>query len=316
MKVKIITIDKEYELQRIDNFLLSYYKDVPKSHIYKIIRKGEVRVNKKRVKPLYKLQEGDKVRIPPVKQLNTKQENLAHKLPSKFKDSLLNNILYEDNYMLVINKPSGLAVHGGSGINGGLIELLRLIRPNDKYLELVHRLDRDTSGCIIIAKKRSMLRELHSLLRENKIKKYYHALVLGQPKDKFTQKVPLRRNVLKSGERIVEVDIDSGLQSCTKFKVLKRFDKCCLVEACPVTGRTHQIRVHAAYSHNPIAFDEKYGNREFNDYVKKNGLKRLFLHAKKLKFKCPKTDQMRIIEADYDSNLLSFLEFLKICKTK
>ena len=311
-KVTNVTIDSERASQRIDNFLLGFCKGVPKTHIYKIIRKGEVRVNKSRIKASYKLQEGDIVRVPPIKiTKNNSNENNAQKIPNRTAKLILENIIYEDQNLFILNKPSGIAVHGGSGINLGLIEMLRILKPEAKYLELVHRLDRDTSGCILIAKKRSMLRSLHEMLREGNITKIYHAFVMGNCPKRFEIKSPLKKNTLKSGERIVKVDENMGQKSLTKFKLIKEFDNCSLLEARPITGRTHQIRVHSASSNFPIVGDTKYGDKNFNDWAKSNGLKRLFLHAVRLKFKCPKTDKLIDIKADYDQNLNDFINNLK-----
>lgn len=302
-QVRHITIDENNEFQRLDNFLMALYRGVPKSAIYKIIRKGNVRVNKGRTAPSYKLKVGDIVRIPPITQADKPKVDSKVIKTSRYTSLIEGSILYEDEGFMILNKPSGLAVHGGSGINLGLIELLREMRPDCKSLELVHRLDRDTSGCIIISKKRSMLRAMHEMLRENKISKIYHALVLGHTSKQFVVKAPLKKNQLKSGERIVRVDEVEGQASLTKFRLIKKYKECSLVEARPITGRTHQIRVHAQFKENPIASDNKYGNKEFNHLCKNLGLKRLFLHAARLEFKHPKTQEVISISAEYDENL-------------
>lgn len=279
--VQLLTISADEAGQRLDNYLSRVLKRAPKSLIYRIIRKGEVRINKGRAKPDRKLQAGDIVRVPPVRL----DEQLPIPKPSSnLKELLTNSILFENNGLIVVNKPSGLAVHGGSGINLGLVEALRQIR-EDKYLELVHRLDRDTSGCIILAKKRSVLRQLHRRLREQGgIDKNYLALVQGHwSKRKTNIDVPLKRNELKSGERIVRVDME-GKASKTLFGVVSRYQDCTLVRAKPITGRTHQIRVHAQYAKHPLVGDEKYGEDEFNKRMKVRGFKRLFLHASSLSF--------------------------------
>ena len=277
-----VEVDSQHEGQRIDNFLTTYLKGVPKSFIYRILRRGEVRVNKGRIKPTYRLQVGDMVRIPP---LRRGEPTTAAPKPGHNLVELLNNgILYEDEGTVILNKPTGIAVHGGSGISFGVIEILRAARPQAPFLELVHRLDRDTSGCLIIAKKRSVLRHIHHLLREDGIEKRYLALVQGAWRGEERRvTAPLRKNVLQSGERVVRVAED-GKPSQTVFRPLRRWSEASLVEAIPLTGRTHQIRVHAAYIQQPIAGDEKYGDAEFNRIMQEKGLRRLFLHAASLHF--------------------------------
>lgn len=279
--VQFRTISEDEAGQRIDNYLLRVLKSAPKSLIYRIIRKGEVRINKGRCKPDRKLQAGDVVRVPPVK--------LGEKAPPPTPSQQLANhldqaILYEDPGMLIVNKPSGLAVHGGSGINLGLVEALRQLR-NDHYLELVHRLDRDTSGCIVLAKKRSLLRQMHALLRNKEgVNKQYLALVKGTWPAHVTEvNVPLLKNELKSGERVVRVDAE-GKPSLTRFSIERTFNECSLVRCSPITGRTHQIRVHALHAKHPLVGDEKYGDDDFNKEMKAKGVRRLFLHAASLDF--------------------------------
>ncbi|MDX1525146.1 MULTISPECIES: 23S rRNA pseudouridine(955/2504/2580) synthase RluC [Pseudidiomarina] len=315
-QVRLQTIDADYAGQRIDNYLIAQLKGVPKSLVYRILRKGEVRVNKKRAKPEYKLQAGDIVRIPPVRVAE------ANPLPSVHLDrvqALQEQILYEDDILLVINKPAGLAVHGGSGLQFGLIESLRALRPQAKQLELVHRLDRDTSGCILIAKRRSALRHLHEQLRSKTMDKQYLALVRGQWQEhvKFIA-APLQKNTLKSGERVVRVDAE-GKPSETRFRVIERFGQkakaqvqasCTLVEASPITGRTHQIRVHALQAGHPIAYDDKYGDREFDQQLQGCGLKRLFLHAHQLSFQHPQTLKTITVNAPLDHELTQTLRAL------
>lgn len=299
------TIDAEYAGQRIDNYLLARLKGVPKSLVYRILRKGEVRVNKKRVKPEYKLQPNDLVRIPPVRVA------AEAPLPSAKLDQvqqLEQCILYEDDLVMVLNKPAGLAVHGGSGLQFGLIENLRALRPQAKHLELVHRLDRDTSGCIMIAKRRSALRALHEQLRAKTIDKQYYALVRGHWQGHMNAvQAPLKKNTLKSGERIVRVDAE-GKPSHTKFRIVEKFAQATLVEASPVTGRTHQIRVHALHAGHPIAADDKYGDKQFDELMRASGLQRLFLHAHKLQFQHPQDNDRTItVEAPLDDNLRTTL---------
>ncbi|MCR8921952.1 23S rRNA pseudouridine(955/2504/2580) synthase RluC [Dasania sp. GY-MA-18] len=309
-KVRFVTITDAHEGQRIDNFLLRELKGVPKSRIYRILRKGEVRVNKARVKPEYKLADGDLVRVPPV----TVADRTA---PTSVSDGLTavleNAILYEDAALLVVNKPSGLAVHGGSGISLGLIEALRVIRPQAKFLELVHRLDRDTSGCIMVAKKRSMLKYLQNCLRERQgIVKRYRALVSGQwPKRCKLVVAPLLKISLQSGERMVNVSPE-GKKSTTQFDVIKRYTDATLVEARPITGRTHQIRVHALHAGCPLLGDEKYGQPEANRLFKQKGLKRLFLHAASLTFCLPDSEQSITVEAPLEPSLDRLLQGLEV----
>ncbi|MCO6353352.1 23S rRNA pseudouridine(955/2504/2580) synthase RluC [Pseudoalteromonas shioyasakiensis] len=310
LQVSFVTIGEDHLGQRIDNFLITHLKGVPKSAVYKILRKGEVRVNKKRIKPVYKLQLNDVVRIPPIK-VAEKEEFVPKKL-DKVKQ-LEDAILFEDKYLMVINKPSGMAVHGGSGLSYGLIEALRVLRPEERSLELVHRLDRDTSGCLLISKRRSVLTDLHKQLREKTMEKNYWALVDGQW-DSKTKNVTegLRKNTLKSGERVVRVDNIEGKPSHTRFRVLERYAECSLVQASPVTGRTHQIRVHTQCKGHPIACDDKYGVAEFDQYVNKlTGLNRLFLHAHDLRFMHPKNETTMHVEAPLDNALQNCIKKLR-----
>ena len=301
--VQFVTIDADNVQQRIDNFLIAKLKGVPKSMLYRILRKGEVRVNKKRVKPDYKLCEGDYVRIPPVRI----SEKPAVQVDSKRVAALEHTIIFEDDRIMLLNKPSGLAVHGGSGLSYGLIEALRILRPEQSFLELVHRLDRDTSGCLLVAKKRSALRNLHEQLREKTMLKRYHALVMGQwPSHRHKVVAPLQKNVLKSGERLVSVS-NAGKPSETTFKVLARYGFSSLVEASPITGRTHQIRVHCLHAGCPIGLDDKYGNTDFDEHLKSLGLKRLFLHAHSLEFTHPHSGKKMQFTADYDAALSTLL---------
>ena len=304
--VKLVTISSENEGQRLDNYLFTYLKGVPKSRIYRIIRKGEVRVNRSRIKPEYKLIEGDEVRIPPVRVA----ERIAPAIPSKnFQDTLESGILYEDDLLLVINKPSGIAVHGGSGISLGLIEALRGARPNARYLELVHRIDRETSGCLIIAKKRSALRFLQEEMRNRKVHKVYNALVSGRwPRGKRKIDLPLLASEQKTGEKIVQVN-PKGKKSVTIFSVIKRFHNSTLLEAILETGRTHQIRVHAQHAGCPLAGDTKYGVDLINKEARKLGLKRMFLHALKIQFLLPCGKKL-LVEAPIPPELSNYLKKL------
>jgi len=297
-----IKIAEEQQAQRIDNFLFKYLKGVPKSHIYRILRRGEIRVNKKRIKPDYKLQIDDQIRIPPIRMaIKTKKSP-----PQKLIQLLQSRIIYEDKNLIIINKPAGIAAHGGSGISFGVIETLRELYPN---LSLVHRLDRETSGCLILAKKRNMLRELHALLRNNQIKKTYLALLKGRLTAKRIVEAPLLKNILKSGERMVRIST-KGRAAKTEFRIKQKFLNITLVEAILHTGRTHQIRVHAAHIGHPIAGDEKYGDKDFNKTMRQQGLKRLFLHAYSLKFRIPSTNQLINVKADLDDDLSKFLNML------
>lgn len=305
--VRFQTVEAGYQEQRIDNYLMAQLKGVPKSLVYRILRKGEVRVNKKRVKPEYKLQVGDIIRIPPVRVAE------ANPLPSAKLDqvqALNDHILYEDDVLMVMNKPAGLAVHGGSGLQFGLIESLRALRPDAKQMELVHRLDRETSGCILIAKRRSALRSLHEQLRNKTMDKQYLALVRGQwQKHVKLIAAPLLKNTLKSGERVVRVDAE-GKPSETRFRIIEKYAQCTLVEASPITGRTHQIRVHALHAGHPIACDPKYGDAEFDQSMQQLGLNRLFLHAHQLTFSHPQTGEAITVNAPLDAILMNTLKQL------
>ncbi len=304
--VRFIEVSEEFAGQRLDNFLQREVKGVPKTRLYRAVRKGEIRVNKGRVKADYRIQNGDCVRIPPLRV--AERDELTH-VPQRWARLLDHALVYEDKHLWVINKPSGLAVHGGSGLNFGLIECLRLLHSEARYLELVHRLDRDTSGCIMIARRASALKDLHRQLREDRINKRYLTLVEGRwsSKRSFVE-APLQKNTVKSGERIVRVD-SAGKPSRTEFRVVQRFANATLLEARPVTGRTHQIRVHARHAGHPLLGDEKYGHREANQAAQALGLKRLFLHAAELGF----TDaqgRRRHVKASLEVSLSKFLEQL------
>ena len=312
-KVQFVEISADHAGQRIDNYLMCQLNGVPKSLVYRIVRKGEVRVNKGRIKPEYRLKEGDMVRIPPVKQAEKKAPGKA---PDKLLQQIESRIIFEDKRIIVLNKPSGLAVHGGSGLSFGLIEVLRELRPNDKQLELVHRLDRDTSGCLIIAKKRSALRRLHEQLREGSMDKRYMTLLKGKWKGQNRWvDAPLLKNVIKSGERLVFVD-PKGKDARTQFIPYSVGNEASLMSVKLDTGRTHQIRVHAQHIGYPIAGDNKYGDDEFNRYLKTKGLKRLFLHAFSLKFYLPDTETGEnvpiYVEAPLDEALVNTLNRLQI----
>lgn len=306
--VQYVSIDPDFADQRIDNFLVTRLKGVPKSHIYRILRKGEVRVNKKRIDPSYRLQAGDQIRIPPIRLDTTQKPPVPSQNLATF---LTQRILFEDQNLLIINKPSGIPVHGGSQVKLGLIEALRVIYPKLPHLELAHRLDSDTSGCLILAKKRSILRELHALLREGQVSKKYWALTKGHWKEsELTVEASLQKNYLAGGERIVKVNKE-GKSSLTVFSPLETFQQATLVEAILHTGRTHQIRVHSQYRHHPIAGDEKYGDKDFNKDMKQFGVKRLFLHAYSIEFILPSTQQAIKVTADLDQDLADSLKLLR-----
>ncbi len=309
--VEFVTIYSNDADQRIDNYLVKKLKGVPKSHIYRIIRKGEVRVNKGRISVSYKLKEGDIVRVPPIRQAEktiVSPEDLSRL--SQFV-CLKKRVIYEDSNLLVINKPAGLAVHGGSGVQLGLIEALRAQRSPHDYLELVHRLDRETSGCLLIAKKRSMLKSLHQMLRDGQIEKTYLTFLEGHWEGPKRVDAPLQKNHLQSGERMVSVD-PNGKPAQTDFSLIARSDLGTLMEAKPITGRTHQIRVHAKFMGHSVAADEKYSTKEFNSLVKEKGLSRLFLHARQLKFKMPATQELVTLTAELDEDLKYFLKNINI----
>jgi 23S rRNA pseudouridine955/2504/2580 synthase len=305
-QVQIITISEEESGQRIDNFLLRICKGVPKSHIYRVLRSGEVRVNKGRIDQTYRLEQGDQVRIPPIRMA----EKPTLSVPAaEFK------ILLEDNHLLVIDKPAGVAVHGGSGVSYGVIEQLRAARPDAKFLELVHRLDRDTSGILLLAKKRSALTNLHEQIRDGLLDKRYLVLIQGDWKNPRQHiKLPLFKYNAPDGERRVRVQAD-GLASHTVFNLLKRYGTFALLEAELKTGRTHQIRVHLASSGFPIAGDDKYGDFGLNRALQKAdgvraALKRMFLHAHQITFTHPETGRPVTLTAPLPSECERFLKNL------
>ncbi len=278
-KVRKIRIDQEQAGQRIDNFLRRELPGVPKGRLYRLLRRGEVRVNGGRIRADYKLQEGDEVRVPPAR-IRAPGDAPSAGLAAKIED----RVLYEDKRLLVIDKPTGIAVHGGSGISHGVIELLRHARPELKDLSLVHRLDRETSGCLVLAKRRSALRELHAKFRDGVVEKNYLGLVVGdwQLGDQLIDK-PLLVQHRKGGERHVVVS-SGGKSAQTHVALSRTFGKYSLMQCSPKTGRTHQIRVHLQSVGFPLAGDERYGDEEENRKAKKFGLKRLFLHAQSIAF--------------------------------
>ncbi len=273
--------------QRLDNFLLRTLGAVPRSLVYRILRTGEVRVNGRRAKPAYRLAAGDRVRLPPLQDAGRKQDSTQAKAPSKsLRDFVAAAVIHEDRDLIVVNKPAGVAVHGGSGVSFGVIEALRAVHPQLKELELVHRLDRETSGCLLVAKRRAILRDLHAQLRERRMRKRYLALVAGRwPFGAKTIDLPLKTNLKQGGERVVRVHSE-GQSAVTTFKPIEQFGKVAtLLDVDLGTGRTHQIRVHAAHAGYPVAGDEKYGDREKDAKLQAYGLSRMFLHAASLTFR-------------------------------
>jgi len=295
-------IGEAAEGQRIDNYLARLLKGVPKSHVYRMLRGGEVRVNSRRVGPDHRLQAGDRVRVPPVRVARPAD---TPRPPPGRQPAL--EVLYEDDVLLVINKPPGTAVHGGSGISYGVIEQLRRERPAAPFLELVHRLDRDTSGVLLLAKKRSALVALHAQMRSGGVRKYYLTLVHGRWTN-ARQKVelPLHKYTLPTGERRVKVSAE-GAASITIFRVKSPRSGYTLLEAELKTGRTHQIRVHLAHLGYPIAGDDKYGDYGVNKDLAKAGLKRMFLHACRLVIHHPVTSRELVLEAPLPADLAAFL---------
>lgn len=305
--VRFATIEPDFQGQRIDNYLVTLLKNVPKSRIYRLLRKGEIRVNKKRAKPSYRLQAGDVLRLPP---MELGPEKVSYQPSSNIIALLKGAILFENDNLLIINKPEGIPVHGGTGLQGGVVDVLRLAIANYQCLELAHRLDRATSGCLILAKKRSILKELHELFRAGDICKTYHALVLGHwPEDKTIVNLPLQKNQLQSGERMVHVTTE-GKESITYFKPLQYYPAATLVEARLATGRTHQLRVHTSHSGHPIAGDEKYGDKAFNRMIHRLGCKRLFLHAINVSFRLHSTNEQINITAPLPKDLQELLDTL------
>lgn len=305
-KVQNLVVSSESAGQRLDNFLITFLKGVPRTRIYRIVRKGEVRINKGRVKPDYRLSEGDIIRVPPVRVSDPKETPS----PSQNVRRILDHVLYEDDDLLILNKPAGMAVHGGSGVSLGVIEALRAIRTTEKSLELVHRLDRETSGCLMIAKRRRTLKGIQAQFQTGEVKKVYWALVKGAWKGGSSISEPLQKNHLSSGERIVRIS-EEGQPALTEFEILEPFARATLLEVKPMTGRTHQIRVHAAFGGSPIAMDLKYGDNDFNQQMKRIGINRLFLHAKQITLTLPKTGEVLTIHAPLDQAMIEGLEKLK-----
>ena len=311
-RVRYVSANADEAGQRIDNFLIRHFKGVPKSHIYKMLRKGEVRVNKKRIKATYKLEPGDQVRLPPVR---TSQEK-TRRPPDAMIQRLSQRIVYEDDRLVVVNKPSGLAAHAGSGIDFGLIEIMQQMENKGGEVFLVHRLDRGTSGCLLLARDREALRFLQTALQEDRMAKYYIALVKGRwEQQEHKVEMSLRRNKIRGGERLVQVDHD-GKHSVSEFTTMRIYahkpdqEGCSLMKIRLLTGRTHQIRVHGAENNHPLAGDRRYGDEEFNRQMKSFGLNRMFLHASAISFPHPDNNQDMKIEPPLDDDLQQVLERL------
>jgi len=294
-----LKVGEESAAQRIDNFLLRHLKGVPKSHVYRVLRSGEVRVNSGRVKPEYRLQPGDRVRVPPIR---VSQQQRPKAKPAEFP------VVHEDDALLVVDKPSGVAVHGGSGVSFGVIESLRASRPQAKLLELAHRLDRDTSGLLIVAKKRSALVELHRMLREGEIEKVYLAMAKGHWEGGARElRESLHKYVDAKGERRVAVH-ENGMESITRVRVVRKSDDFSFLEARLLTGRTHQIRVHLSHAGHPVLGDDKYGDFDLNHRLEKAGVRRLFLHASRLAFAHPLTKEKLELRSALPADMKAFID--------
>ena len=303
--VRYVTVSASQAQRRVDNFLVRELAKVPKTRIYQMLRRGEIRINGGRVKQDYRLQPGDKVRIPPVHYREPGKKTIPNKyLINKVEESLI----FENEDILALNKPAGITVHSGSGQALGIIEILRYIRQAEDGLQLVHRLDRDTSGCLLVAKNIDSLRWLHECLREGRIEKEYKALLKGVlHADKMDVTAPLRKNTVRAGERMAAVTED-GKHARTRFLCMARYRTVTLARVLINTGRTHQIRVHASHIQHPVAGDGKYGDREFNQTMRKFGLKRLFLHASRLRLPAlPGRQPELVIEAPLPPELETFL---------
>ncbi len=309
--VKWLVVDVESAGQRLDNFLMRHLKGVPKTHVYRIIRSGEVRINKGRAAADTRVEAGDEVRLPPVRISEKVAEKAARPVPGREFPPLM-----EDEHLLAIDKPAGVAVHGGSGVSFGVIEQLRQARPQARLLELVHRLDRETSGILLVAKKRSALKHLQDQFRERETGKTYLALVQGEwPERLKVIDQPLHKYLLPDGERRVKVttpDDPDGMRSITLVKVAQRLQGCTLLEVTIKTGRTHQIRVHLASQGHPIAGDDKYGDFEWNKALYKQGLRRMFLHAWRLQFNHPASAERVALQADLPPELQQHLSHVQL----
>ena len=305
--VRMVEIDARHAGQRIDNFLLATLRGVPRSHVYRLLRRGEVRVNKGRIKPVYRLRAGDVVRIPPVQTATSAPPARPHgELVARLEQA----VLFEDDHLLVLDKPGGLAVHGGSGIRVGLIEILRQLRPHAGDLALVHRLDRETSGCLLVAKARPVLLDLQAQFKGEGVGKHYLTLLKGQwLRGEQVVELPLHRDRLQSGERMVTVD-ETGRAAVSVFTPRTLYREASLMEVSLRTGRMHQIRVHAAWLGHPVAGDRKYGAPDFNRAMRRLGLRRLFLHAARLEFRHPVSGERLCVEAPLSGDLAGVLRRL------
>ncbi len=309
--VKWLVVDEESAGQRLDNFLMRHLKGVPKTHVYRIIRSGEVRINKGRCSADSRVEAGDEIRVPPVRVSDKVAEKAARPAPGREFP-----LLFEDEHLLAIDKPAGVAVHGGSGVSFGAIEQLRQARPQAKLLELVHRLDRETSGILLVAKKRSALKNLQDQFRERETGKTYLALVQGDwPARLKVIDQSLHKYLLPDGERRVKVtgqDDPDGMRSITLVKVAQRLQGCTLLEVTIKTGRTHQIRVHLASNGHPIAGDDKYGDFDWNKALQKQGLKRMFLHAWRLQFNHPASGERVALQAELPPELQEHIAHVQL----
>ena len=305
--VQHIEVDSDIVNQRIDNFLISKFSGLPKSLIYRWIRKGDLRVNKKRVKQTSRVNAGDMVRVPPF--MLEEREGIVRS-PKEHLDFLGSRVLYENDDYMIVDKPSGMAVHGGSGVNSGLVERLRQIRPKARRLDLVHRLDKETSGCIILAKKHSSLVYFFDIFKERKVDKIYNAIVHGHwDKTVKTISLPLLRTLTKNGERIVRVDHKEGKKAVTHIRSIEHLASgFSLLEIKLETGRTHQIRVHCQSAGHPIVADKKYGSKDKDVLLTKKGTDKLLLHAGKLEFYDAKNDKTVSVVSELDSRMKKFLK--------
>lgn len=305
-RVSFVTIDEGRDGQRLDNFLITHLKGVPRSRIYRIIRSGEVRVNKKRAKQTTRLANGDIVRIPPIR---TAESEAPPKVSDALAERLSRTLIYEDEHLFIFNKPAGLAVHGGSGVSLGLIEALRVLYPEERELELVHRLDRDTSGCIMVARRRSFLRRLQRLMQQGGVEKRYWLLCQGFKGKERRIEAPLLK-LMQGNERVVRVSRE-GKPSVTDFRLLERLGGVSLVEAALGTGRTHQIRVHSQFGGFALLGDDKYGNDQGDRLLGELGMRRLCLHAHSLTFRHPLSERRVRVEAPLDEDFESILAALR-----
>ena len=300
-RASVLEVGESGEGQRIDNFLLRRLKGVPKSHVYRVLRSGEVRVNSGRVRPEHRLQAGDRVRLPPIRIAAREDGPPPRSLPAL-------PVVHEDDALLVLDKPSGVAVHGGSGVSHGAIEALRAARPDAKFLELAHRLDRDTSGLLVIAKKRAALVELHRMLREGEVEKHYLAIAKGRWRGaKRELRASLHKFVTREGERRVAVRED-GQDALTVATPVRVEDDFSVLDLRLMTGRTHQIRVHLAHAGHPVLGDDKYGDFALNKVLAGRGVKRLFLHAASLAFRHPATGRRLSLRAPLPADMQAFLD--------